>query len=238
MINRKQVAVTKAFQSFLASQTDLESIKEYNISCATRNYGIREVWNRDRIDAEYPRLTEMECYERDIPCGASKMTYVLEHIVIKRMHKNYWNAHHNFELRNQCDSEVRCWNALCRTNEADYLCPILKSFTLKGGNDDYSEGYNPHYLSEGEKAIDYIIVIAQKAEKIGNMERMCKAAVRMNNEHGITNTETAEERYNALYTFGVDTMGWRDVHRNSGNCGVIYDYHQKKYKAVIVDYAL
>lgn len=238
MINRKQVAVNRAFQSFLASQRDAQSIKEYNMCCATRNYGIREVWDKDRIDAEFPRLSSWECMLKDIPCGASKMTYVLEHIVVKRMHKDCWDAHENWELSNQCDSEIRCWNALCRTDEADFLCPILKSFTLPGGNDDYTQGYNPNYRSESEKAIDYVVVIAQRAVKIGRMEDMCKEAYKRNVEAGIPNTESADERYDALYDFGVDTMGWRDVHRNPGNCGVIYDYHQKKYKAVIVDYAL
>lgn len=169
-------------------------------------------------------------------CGASKAVHLLAHIVVKRHQVDGYipnvrreKAHGNkvADLTgNQLIDEVNCWLKYMGTDYADLLCPVLKYFTSK--SDKVS--------ATSETMQHNVLIIAQKAVKVGDASYACRKAAQLNAEQGY-HGEDAEDRYEKLKAFSK-LNGWRDAMHNPGNSGVIFDYADGCYKAVFIDYAL
>lgn len=160
--------------------------------------------------------------------GATKTVHILDHIVVKRHQKHgYIPERRNAKATgNQLIDEINCWEEFVNEAEGDLLCPLFKYFTSK--SDKVS--------ATSETMQRNVVIIAQKAVKVGSASRMCRKAEEMNKEHGYRG-ETADSRYKKFEELSAK-KNWRDVLYNGGNCGVIFDYEKKCYKAVIIDYAL
>lgn len=165
-------------------------------------------------------------------CGATKRTHTehpdgwaLSFFVVKRYK---WHGHEFWGegCGNQLIDEINCWLRFQNLPESDYLCPIFKYETAK------SDKCRP--LSDTMK--ERVCIIAQKAVHVDDLEGACKDAYYRNLNAGLK-AQRPMDRMNQMQDF-AETMGWRDVIRNPGNSGVIYDYAQGCYKAVFIDYAL
>lgn len=164
--------------------------------------------------------------------GASKLVYWhdaqtgmrYDHIVVKvertdRHSTSYWG------WQIQCRDEVKAWEALAKTPDADLLCPVLKYFKPKSDHPGL------------KKSRSRMMVISQKAVFIGSLEECLQEAQTRNTVNRKYSAEGKAERRERIIDL-CNRMGWRDVLHHGANCGVIYDYHNNCYKAVIVDYAL
>lgn len=164
--------------------------------------------------------------------GCSKAVHLeyegqeFKYIVVKRSQVYPYIPSDAHSSGNQLLDEVECWLRFEDQPESDYLCPVLRHYFSKSDK----------VCPTSEKALDNAIIVAQKACNVGDMQRMCYKAEQLNEEHGYFGID-AETRFNQLSSFS-NSMGWRDAIRNPGNCGVIFDYNQMCYKAVIIDYAL
>lgn len=165
-------------------------------------------------------------------CGATKCVHTHYHgeeaesfefntLVVKRIRKDCYK-----NLGNQCIAEIDAWNEMCETPDADYLCPVLKYFTSK--SDKVTE--------MSETMLNNVVIVAQKAVYISNLADACRKAEEMNRNNGFKYTPWRERRQEMCEL--ASRKGWWDVEHNGGNSGVIFDYSQKCYKAVFVDYAL
>lgn len=160
--------------------------------------------------------------------GATKTVHVLDYIVVKRHQRGGYIP----EIRNakgtgnQLIDEINCFKEFAALPEADLLCPVFKYFTSKSDK-----------VSATSETMQYnVLIIAQKAVKIGDAEYCCRKAESMNRERGYA-VEPAELRYERLKKLSK-SQNWRDALRNPGNSGVVFDYHRNCYKAVFIDYAL
>jgi hypothetical protein len=226
MTTRKN-PTTKALQSHMAKakKHNPQARLEWEMSCNTNNQR-GKVYDQHELLELYSRRIGTDCEN-----GFSKVCHLYSHegkkfdnIVLKR-HQHGRHADH---LGNQLIAEIECWNELAETADADLLCPVLKYFTSK--SDKVSE------TSETMKR--NVIIIAQKAVFVGDVESACEEAERLNAEKGINDgIEPAEERYEAMREL-ARRRRWRDVMWNDGNSGVIFDYAKGCYKAVFIDYAL
>ena len=184
--------------------------------CANTNVKRGKVWNQYDFLAEFDRYGENSN-------GASKAVHLLDNIVIKRHQYNGYIPHDAGSTGNQLIDEINCWLKYWDKPEADFLCPVLKYFTSKSDK----------VTATSDTMQENVVIIAQKAVKVGTAWEMCKKAYEMNGYRG----ETAEARYEALKAMSRKNR-WRDAMHNGGNSGVIYDYHKGCYKAVFIDYAL
>ena len=196
---------------------------EYRIASTNTRIG---VIGQKELKRDYPRHGDAS--------GASKTCHLnsvngapFEYICIKRM--STWYSHN---LGNQAVDEIRRYEQLFETEAIDYICPIIKGYTTKSDHND----------KNGDKGIDNVVIVAQKAVFIGNLKRCCDKAEQLNNDACFTpieqsNCETSEQRYEKLANW-ANSEGLWDCVGNGGNSGVIYDYAKKCYKAVFVDYAL
>lgn len=165
-------------------------------------------------------------------CGATKRTHTENHegkpfkfFVVKRF-KRGGHVFYGEGTGNQLVDEIRCWEKLAMTADADFLCPIVKYFTCK------SDKVTP----VSEKVLEKVLIIAQKAVHVDDLRGACEAAERMNREGGFRGTDYATRKAELLAF--AKRMHWRDVEFNPGNSGVIFDYAANCYKAVFIDYAL
>lgn len=182
--------------------------------------------NRGNVYDQWQFLRMFDRYGED--CGATKAVHLLDHIVVKR-HKvgGYIPEIRNaMGTGNQLIDEAKCYERYAMLPEADLLCPVLKYFTSK----------SDQVTATSETMQRNVVIIAQKAVKVGSAHRMCRKAEEMNREHGY-HGESADERYAKLEEFS-ESQNWRDALYNGGNSGVIFDYAKRCYKAVFIDYAL
>lgn len=167
----------------------------------------------------------------EVVSNDNEKTVAFEKIVIKRIKHGAWIPNMRRERArgtgNQGHDEAACWNKYADTEFADFLCPILRCLETKSDNN----------YPTTEKALDNFVSIMQRAETVCALKRACIVAVEKNIEAGIPNFEPWEERANKMLEFAA-INNWRDVERNPGNSGVIFDYSQQRYKAVFIDYAL
>ena len=219
MTTRKNTA-TKALQTAMANAKNFNAKAklEWEISCNTRG---DNTWDADEIREKYDRYGNAE--------GATKACHLhshlgheFEYIVIKR----FSATGSIIGGKNQLISEINCWKQLAETEDADLLCPILKYFTSKSDQ-----------VSATSKTMRRnVIIIAQKAVKVGNARYACEKAEELNRQNGYRG-EDAETRLAKLRKLS-DKQGWWDAMGNGGNSGVIFDYSKGCYKAVFIDYAL
>ncbi|MBR2870987.1 MAG: hypothetical protein IKB98_06415 [Clostridia bacterium] len=223
----------KAFSAHLASEkkSDPQTLLEWCIALNT-NAKRGAVYNQNDLLNLYGRST------RNCKRGASKTCHVKDHngnafkyIVIKRHQVNGYIDEHAFDPNtkqtgNQLIDEIACYNEFVERAESDFLCPILKYFTSK------SDKVNA--ISETMQR--NVVIISQRAVFVGDLEDACYKAEELNAEENKQGAN-ANERYRKMYHF-AESQGWRDAVYNGGNCGVIYDYEKKCYKAVFIDYAL
>lgn len=236
-MNIDKTASVKALCEYLVSEKKSNkkgmAALEYTIAFQTK--GTAKRFTQEELKIAYRRDDWNE------PQGASKVTHLhaktasddtfsqldgkrFEHIVIKRHLIDGYIDEHAYDdtefTGNQLIDEIISWNKLVRMGLDDIVCPMLKQFTSK------SDKVDPI----GEKAQDNVIIISQKARDIGNLKDACKAAEMLGGEKW-------EDRYHYILEI-AEEMGWRDIQWNGGNCGVIFDYAKRTYKAVIIDYAL
>ena len=160
--------------------------------------------------------------------GATKVCHLLDHIVVKR-HKvgGYLPEIRNgYGTGNQLIDEAKCYERFALLPEADLLCPVLKYYTSK----------SDQVTATSETMQRNVVIVAQKAVKVGDADYCCRKAEQLNREHSY-HGETARSRYAKLEKFS-ESQNWRDALYNGGNSGVIFDYHRNCYKAVFIDYAL
>jgi hypothetical protein len=224
MAMAKRNDFNKAVQSAMAKakKHNPRALLEWLIACNTNaerglvfdQWKLLELYGRDSYDGE---------------SGATKICHLRAHdgqkfqyIVIKRF-KEYG---HDFAQGNQLILEIKCWEALHNTADADFLCPILKYFTSK--SDKVTES------SETMKR--NVLIIAQKAVYVSNAQMACEKAEALNRENGYRG-ESAGSRYAKLKDF-ANRQNWWDAIGNRGNSGVVFDYSKNCYKAVFIDYAL
>ena len=152
----------------------------------------------------------------EVHFGATKQCFVGDKVVVKRIARDY-----KARFGNQIDAEVQAWRGLCRTKYSVFLCPVLKSLTIRGKVDPNSK-----------KAVNYSIEIMQKAEFIGSW----RDSIRYAEEKNGFRMDTIITDWSKDYEVLKDMLGLHDLHDE--NCGVIYDYSTGWYLPVIVDYAL
>lgn len=229
-ITTRKNPTVKAVQSRMAKEkkTDIQIRIEWEIACNTNNQRghvydqseIHELYSRDNWKAE---------------CGATKTCHTVCHtgkefkyIVVKRhqTHGYLPELRNKKATGNQLIDEINCWLEYAELPEADLLCPILKYFTSKSDK----------VTATSETMQHNVVIIAQKAVKVGTASRMCRKAEEMNREYGYKG-ESAESRYRKLEKLS-ESKNWRDAMYNGGNSGVIFDYAKGCYKAVFIDYAL
>ena len=206
----------KAFTRMLSKRNR----KEWEIACNTNS-------QRGKV---YDQWELLRMFDRDDGDGhgATKTVHVLDHIVVKRHQSGGYLP----ELRNakatgnQLIDEINCWVEFADSPESDLLCPVLKWFTSKS---DQVE-------ATSETMQRNVLIIAQKAVKIGDADYACRKAEQLNREHGY-HGESAASRYRKLEKLS-NSKNWRDALYNPGNSGLIFDYHRNCYKAVFIDYAL
>lgn len=216
----------KALKAHMATEkkVNYKTLLEWQMAHNT-NSERGKVWNQEELCDLYSRSNGGHC-------GATKRTHTISHegfefnyIVIKRYKTNGWQF--NGEgTGNQLIDEIECWQKLAATADADCLCPILKYFTCKSDK----------VTAISDTMKNRVLIIAQKAVYVDDLEGACKEAERMNRNNGY-NGESAKARTTKLLDL-AKRMKWRDVEYNPGNSGVIFDYEQNCYKAVFIDYAL
>lgn len=229
MTTRKNSA-TKALQSEMAraKKTDSSALLEWLMSCNTNS-------KRGHV---YDQTDFLNLYGRNnwsAPQGATKTCHLKSHtgnefkyIVVKRHQEGGYipEIRNEYGTGNQLIDEINCWVRYAEKPESDFLCPILKYFTAKSDRVDPTS----------EKMQENVVIIAQRAVKVGNARTMCELAQEMNESAGYLGID-ADVRYNQLKRFS-DSQNWRDAMRNPGNSGVMFDYAQQCFKAVFIDYAL
>lgn len=224
MTMAKKNATAKALQAYMASEKkhDPIALLEWLIACNTNN-------QRGKVYDQHELLNLYSRKAYDGEHGATKVTHLVNHegidfkyIVLKRFREHG----HDFAEGNQLIREIECWQELADTDASDMLCPILKYFTSKSDK----VGENSETMKRN------VIIIAQKAVKVGNTKYACQMAEVMNRENGY-HGESAERRYHKMKAL-ADDKGWWDAVRNGGNSGVVFDYAKQCYKAVFIDYAL
>lgn len=223
-LTTRKNAATKALQSVLANgkKHDANIQLEWEIACNT-NVNRGKVYSQSEIHLLYSRIVG-----NNEECGATKVCHLINHngvdfkyIVIKRMKRNAYNG-----LGNQLITEIECWNKYAETNDADYLCPILKYFTSKSDK----------VTKDSDTMANNVVIIAQRAVYVADAETACRKAERLNAANGYKG-EDAATRYEKLKAFSSKNKWWDAIH-NGGNSGVIFDYSKNCYKAVFIDYAL
>lgn len=217
MANAKKNETVRAFTKWM-SKNDRYYWERYICTSPERSPHVLDQWE----------LLEMFSRYADDE-GASKATHMVgEHLVLKRMQRlPYTPERRNiYATGNQGIDEIECWERFATLPEADFLCPIIKYFKSKSDK----------VAATSETMNRNIVIIAQRAVKVGTAYRMCQKAEQMNAERGYKG-ESAERRYRKLEKFS-DSQNWRDAMGNPGNSGVIFDYKANCYKAVFIDYAL
>lgn len=220
----------KSVKSFLAKEKKVNARALFEYDLAFQNNANRgKVYNQADINRLYGR----DDWEAEK--GATKTTHLDAHdgkpfryIVVKRHQTNGYlpERRNKWATGNQLIDEINCWLRFAQHDEADLLCPILKYYTSK----------SDRVKATSETMQENVVIVAQRAVKTGNAYRMCEKAEEMNREHGYKG-ESADRRYRKLEALS-ESQNWRDVLRNPGNSGVIFDYSKNCYKAVFIDYAL
>lgn len=237
MATPKMNQFNKSLKSHLAKEKKHSAVASLEYEMAFQNNNQRgKVWNQSEIMAEYSR-DDWHCEQ-----GASKTVHTVNHlgddfeyIVIKRHQTGGYLPNIHAERRrgnvgkltgNQLVDEINAWEEFAETEFADLLCPILKYFTSKSDK----------VTATSETMQRNVVIIAQKAVKVGDADYVCRKAEQLNRENGYKG-ESAHVRYEKLSALSKK-QGWRDAMRNPGNSGVIFDYSKGCYKAVFIDYAL
>lgn len=216
MANIKKNESVKAFTKWLSKNNRVEWAMAVNTNP-----------NRDKVYDQW-ELLKMFDRNRGDGHGATKTVHVLEHIVVKRHQKHGYipEIRNGHGTGNQLIDEAKCYERYAMLPEADLLCPVLKYYTSK--SDKVS--------ATSETMQHNVLIVAQKAVRIGDADYACRKAEQLNREHGYKG-ENARSRYAKLEAFS-QSQNWRDALYNGGNSGVIFDYAKNCYKAVFIDYAL
>lgn len=233
MTSRKNLSV-KGLQSMMAREKKYSDVVRYEWEMACNTSPQRgNVYSQEYINSRYSRNSN---YDRKN--GASKVCHLtneygqdFKYIVIKRHLVDGYMPNPNFERNeyvtgNQLVDEINCWQRYAETEDADFLCPILKYFTSKSDK----------VTATSEKMQSNVVIISQKAVFVGDADDACYKAEQLNRENGLDG-ESRCDRYRKLQNMSQKN-NWRDAMFNSGNSGVIFDYNKNCYKAVFIDYAL
>lgn len=210
---KNQNLSVKAFRSFLCK----ENKTEYGIAFQD-NPQRKGYTTGDELRNNFYRKDRWEISGNR---GASKHSYLLDYIVIKRQIINGMN-----HCGNQLELEIKFYLEHKNDKYSDVICPILRYGLHRGDRVE----------STSEKYYNQTYIVAQKAVYVDDAKSCCKYAEALNIQKGLKG-ENAITRYKKLEAFANDFSMW-DVLKNDGNCGVIFDYEKGYYKAVCIDYAL
>lgn len=216
MANIKKNESVKAFTKFLSKRNRTEWEMAVNTNP-----------NRGMVYDQSYFLNEFDRNHGD-GYGATKTVHLLDYIVVKRHQKHGYlpEVRNGHGTGNQLIDEAKCYERYALLPEADLLCPVLKYYTSK----------SDQVTATSETMQRNVVIVAQKAVKVGNADYACRKAEELNREHGYRG-ESARTRYHKLEEFSK-SQNWRDALYNGGNSGVIFDYYRNCYKAVFIDYAL
>jgi hypothetical protein len=216
MANMKKNEQMKAFSTMLNKTNRTEWEMTFNTNP-----------NRGPVCDQWEFLQMFDRYG-DNTDGCSKAVHLLDYIVVKRHQRHGYipEIRNSRGTGNQLIDEINCFKLFADRPEADLLCPIFKWFTSKSDK----------VTATSETMQRNVVIIAQRAVKVGTAKAMCLKAEEMNREHGY-HGESASARFRKLEAFS-DSQNWRDAVYNGGNSGVIFDYYRNCYKAVFIDYAL
>lgn len=216
MATIKKNESVKAFTKYLSKHNR----KEWEMACNTNP-------NRGMVYDQTYFLSEFSRRHGD-GAGATKVCHLLDDIVVKRHKRDGYipEIRNGYGTGNQLIDEAKCYERYAMLPEADLLCPVLKYFTSK----------SDQVTATSETMQRNVVIVAQKAVKVGDADYACRKAEQLNREHGYRG-ETARSRYAKLEAFSK-SQNWRDALYNGGNSGVIFDYAKNCYKAVFIDYAL
>jgi hypothetical protein len=210
---KNQNSSVKAFRSFLCK----ENKTEYGIAFQD-NPQRKGYTTGDELRNKFFRKDRWDVSNNH---GASKHSYLLDYIVIKRQLIHGMN-----DCGNQLELEIKFYLEHKNDKYSDVICPILRYGLHRGDRVE----------STSEKYYNQTYIVAQKAVYVSDSKSCCREAERLNIQNNFKG-ENASERYEKLKDFAQNFHMW-DVLRNSGNCGVIFDYDKNCYKAVCIDYAL
>ena len=210
---KKQNNSVKAFRKFLSKN----NVEEYGIAFQD-NPQRKGYTTGEELRSRFYRIDRWDAYDNH---GASKHSYLMDYIVIKRQLINGMTTQGN-----QLKNEIEFYELHKNDEFADVICPILRYGLHRG---DRVEDYEEKYYNE-------CYIVSQKAIYVNNAKRCCEKAEELNNANGLQG-ESAEDRIKKLEKFSNHFKMW-DVLHNSGNSGVIFDYEKQCYKAVCIDYAL
>ena len=210
-----EMAINKIFEDVL---------EEYKIASTNTRIGIT---GQSELKKLYPR-------NNGDASGATKTVHTksaitgkpFKYIVIKRFAK--YGVVFPKGSGNQLFDEVAAYNRIMESDErgSDFICPVIKAYFTKSNHNDPT----------GVKGLDNAVIVAQKATHIGDLRDACIDAEFMNRSEGY-NGQDADSRYKDIKQWCRDN-DLHDVVDHPANCGVIFDYSKRCYKAVIIDYAL
>lgn len=224
-----------------AKKGDRTAMFEYNMAFCTNGKDPSRTHVDGSLKYNMPQKELDPKFPRDIfladAHGASKLVYWHDwetgmrfNDLVVKVERTDKDAVDSWGWEIQCKSELKAWETLAKTPDADLLCPILKCFEPKSDHPGL------------KKSRLRMMLITQKAEFTGSLEQCLQEAYDRNTVNHCFGAESKSERRQRIESL-CNRMGWRDIigegmgggHRNSG---VIYDYHDNCYKAVIIDYAL
>ena len=237
MFTKSITTSSKALRSRLAKEAKRDPYLRWEHNAAFYSAGDSKdrPGRHNMTQAEFEWEFSRESWQADAS-GANKVVYLhhpdgtpLQYICIKRDRED-GNSGLIEECGIQCELEIAAYEALAENPERDCLCPIFKYFTARSDK------------AGVEKRRQRVVIVCQKAEYIGGLRDCCIEAEFRNREECRHGYETAEERQARIERLcrkmkwhDIVGRGWGGGHRN---CGVIFDYADNIWKAVIVDYAL
>lgn len=159
-----------------------------------------------------------EKYLNVLGVGATKIAYGTGHLAICFI-KDDCNRY----FGNQIALQVKAWERIALTEEAEYFNPVLSYGLHRGDKLGEMDG---RYLNKS-------FIVSQRAEFYDGIREAIIQAYNLNHIQYTPDTITAY--YDAMMA-AADKYNIGDLHCN--NVGVIFDYNTRQYRAVITDYGL
>lgn len=150
--------------------------------------------------------------------GATKIAYGTQHLAICFIRDDY-----SLGLGNQIALQVKAWEQIALTDEAQYFNPIL-SYGLHRG--DKLSNTDDRYLNKS-------FIVSQRASFYGSIKEAIINAYKLN---CINYTKDMVNEYHKKMLEAARKYNIGDLHNE--NIGVIFDYSTGEYRAVITDYGL
>lgn len=174
------------------------------------------------LRAAFPRKSssELGCYGDNR--GATKHGYQDGELFILRYMLDGAQFRHN-----QFIAQIKLYQRVKDTPDAEYFAPIFRFGMARG---DKNAEYSPRMLEE-------LYIVTQCAKYKGDVAYCINKAHELNIDGGFYEAQLPQVRYSKMLEICAK-YGLRDVVDHPDNSGVIFDYSENCYKAVILDYGL